>query len=135
MTAELLSITQLKHAAQQGHVQARVQVQIESIAQKETRDGKPYWELIVTDSEAKFTLRAWSDSPGYKQCCDLKRGGFIEINGEFSHNGHFGLEAKNWTCRDLEPQEREALLGGSEELREKQKCDFEWIEQTVASLG
>jgi 3'-5' exoribonuclease len=132
---DLLCITQLRRAAQQSRVEARIHVQIESIAQKETRDGKPYWELIVADSETKFTLRAWSDTPGYKQCCNLERGSFIEITGEFSCSANFGLEAKQWNCRGLEPEERESLLGGPEEVREKQKRDFEWIEKTVASLG
>src|SRR5438067_1631685 len=125
-TAELLSITQLRRAAQQERVHARVHVQIESLAQKETRDQKPYWELIVADGEGKFTLRAWSDSPGYKQCAELERGGFLEIEGEFSHSANYGIEAKQWTCRGLEPDEREALLGGSAAQREKQKCDFEF---------
>lgn len=132
--SDLLCIMQLRRAAQQGRVEARIHVQIESIAQKETRDAKPYWELIVADAETKFTLRAWSDTPGYKQCCDLERGSFIEITGEFSCSANFGLEAKQWSCRGLESEEREALLGGPTEVREKQKRDFEWIEKMVASL-
>lgn len=131
---ELLSILELRRAAQRGRIEARVQGQIESLAQKETKEGKPYWELIFADAEAKFTLRAWSDSPGYKACSALERGGFLEINGEFSVSS-FGVESKNWTCRDLEPEEREALLGGPPELREKQRRDWEWIEKCAASIG
>jgi len=132
---ELLSISELRRAAQRGRLEARVQGQIESLAQKETKDGKPYWEMIFADAEAKFTLRAWSDTPGYKACSELERGGFLEISGEFFHSAHFGVEAKQWTCRNLEPAEREALLGGPPELREKQQRDWQWIESCVASLG
>ena len=132
---DLLSISQLRRAAQQGRVFARAHVQIENLLSKETREHKPYWELLLADAEAKFTLRAWNDSPAYKQCEELERGGFLEITGEFSFNPNYGLEAKNWSCRGLEDEERAELLGGSRELREKQKRDFETIEKSVATIA
>lgn len=131
---ELHSLTSLKRATQAGRVEAKVHVQIEAIAKKETREQKPYWELIVADAESKITLRAWSDSPSYKQCDDLAQGGFLEIAGEFAHSPHFGVEAKRWTCRPLSPAERDALLAGPAELREKQRVDFETISQQADAL-
>src|SRR5581483_2636567 len=132
---DLLTITQLRRAASQGRVEAKTHAQIDSITQKETSQQKPFWEVVLADAEAKMTLRAWSDSPNYKQCAELERGGFLEISGEFTHSANFGVESKRWTCRALNDEEREALLGGPPELRDRQARDFEFITHAVASIG
>ena len=132
---ELLTITQLRRVAAQGRVEARVHAQIEALTQKETSQQKPFWELGLADAEAKLTLRAWSDSPVYKQCAELERGGFLEIGGEFTHSPNYGVESKRWTCRSLTDEEREALLGGPPELRERQARDFAFIAETTAAIA
>lgn len=132
---DFLTITQLRRAASQGRVEAEVHAQIDALTQKETREQKPFWELVLADAEAKMTLRAWSDSPSYKQCAALERGGFLGISGEFTHSANFGVESKRWTCRALTEAERDALLGGPAELRERQRRAFEFITQTTGSLA
>jgi 3'-5' exoribonuclease len=132
---ELVSISNLKRAASGGRVEAVLHVQVETITQKETKDQKPYYEIILADAEAKMTLRAWSDSPAFQSCAAMKRGEFLEISGDFVNNGSFGLDAKHWECRPLASEERDALLAGPEELREKQRLDFEFLTQTVETLG
>jgi len=131
---EILSISNLKSAAAVGHVEACVHVQVEAITQKETRDQKPYFELAVVDATSKMTLRAWSDTAAFQACSGLRRGEFLEVHGHFVKNGGFGLDARQWECRCLTPEEREALLAGPEELREKQRTDYEFIVQTVSTL-
>lgn len=131
---KLLSITELKREAGVGRVEAAIHAQVESISRKETREKKPFWEAIFADAETKFTLRAWSDSPNFAQCENLKRGDFVEVGGEFAHNGTFGIDAKRWTCRALADEERDAMLAGPVSLREKQKADYEFIAQTVDQL-
>src|SRR5438093_12389393 len=128
---ELLSIANLKRAAADGRIETKIHVQVDSILRKETRDQKPYWELLLADAEARITLRAWSDSANFAPCEQLKRGDFLEVSGEFAHNGAFGIDAKRWACRPLTDEEREALLAGPAELREKQKADYEFIERTI----
>lgn len=135
MNAELFTITDLKRAVQSGRVEASLHVQVESVERKETSSQKPYFKLVFADAGAKLTLNAWSDSPAFPQCEGLARGAFVEITGEFAHNGSFGLEAKRWTCHPLDDAGRDALLGGSEELRERQQRDFEFIVQTVDALA
>ena len=131
---DLLTITSLRRAAQEQRLEARVHAQIDAISRKETREGKPFWEVVVSDAETRLTLRAWSDSPAYPLCEGLEPGAFLEVRGEFSQNGSFGLEAKRWTCRALEPAERDALLGGPASLREKQEADFLLISSSVDAL-
>jgi len=130
----LLSITELRSAAQAGRTAARVHGQIYSLVQKETQQRKPYWELILADAETRFVLRAWNDSPTFKQCAELAQGSFLEITGEFEASPAYGLDAKTWVCRALEPDEIESLLAGPASLREKQAGDFDYIEECVERI-
>jgi 3'-5' exoribonuclease len=132
---EILPLSVLKQRAMAGRAEAAVHVQVETLVKKETRDGKPFWEVVLADAEAKITLRAWSDSPAFALCEDLAVGAFLEVVGEFAHNGGFGLDAKRWTCRELTLEERDVLLAGSPELREKQGADYALIEQAAASVA
>jgi 3'-5' exoribonuclease len=129
--AELLSIAALKRRALEGRVEAAVHGQVDALVKKETRDGKPFWELTLADAEGKLTLRAWSDAPAFALCENLAPGAFVEAAGEFTHNGSFGLDAKRWNGRELSDDERDALLAGPEPLREKQAGDFAFIEGAV----
>jgi 3'-5' exoribonuclease len=131
---ELLSIAALKSSAVENRIQAAVHGQVEALQKKETREGKPFWEVSIADAEAKLTLRAWSDTPAFTACENLVPGMFVEVTGEFARNGSFGMDAKRWMCRDLSEAERDALLAGSPALREKQAKDFEAITEGVASI-
>jgi 3'-5' exoribonuclease len=124
---DLLTIASLKRAALEGKIEARVHAQIDTLTRKDTKDGKPYWEVIVADAEGKLTLRAWSDGPAFAICQELAPGAFIEISGEFAASAAFGVDARRWTARELDPAERDAVLGGPPELRARQAADFEKI--------
>jgi 3'-5' exoribonuclease len=133
---DTLTIAALKRIAlAEGRAEGEVHAQIDSCNRKETRDGKPFFEVAFADSEAKFTLRAWSDAPVFPTCERMLGGEFVAVAGDFTHSGQFGLESKRWSLRPLTDEERAALLGGSPVIRERQAVDFAHIEQTVASLG
>jgi 3'-5' exoribonuclease len=129
-----LSIKDLKRAAADGGIEALLHAQIESIAQKETRDQKPYRELVVCDADGKLTLRAWSDTPAFVQTAELTGGDFVEISGFFISSANYGVESKRWNCRMLDAKERERLPGGSAELMARQEEDFAFVQKTVEEL-
>ena len=134
-TVETLTISQTKRAAIEGRVEALMHGQVEALVKKETKDGKPFWEVMLADAEAKMTLRAWSDAPAFAACEQLAARDFLAVTGEFTHSSGFGLDARRWTCRPLTDAEREALLAGPPAQREKQAADFALIEESVASVG
>lgn len=135
LAVEIFTIAQLKQTALAGRVEARVWGQVESLAEKATREGKPFWELILADAEAKLTLRAWSDSPAFAQCAAMETRCFLEVSGEFANQGSFGLDAKRWTARELTTEERDELLGGRSELRAKQEADFAYLNEMAVSIA
>ena len=131
---DLLTLTEVRRAAQSGPVSARVHVQVESAAPKLTRDQKPYCELSIADACDRMTLRVWSDHPQYKACTSFNSDSFIELTGEFNSHSQFGLEAQKWNVRPLTPQEKSELLQGPAELRAKQAADWEFIEKTIDTI-
>ena len=132
---DLFTITDLKREAQQGRTEARVHAQIESVTRKETRDMKPFWEITLADALGKMTLRAWSDSPNFAFCSELQAGAFLEIAGEFTFNANYGIDSKKWTLRYLQDDERDTLLAGTPEARDRQNADYEFIAQSVAAIS
>lgn len=131
---DLLTISAIKKAALQGRVAARFHAQLETAVRKQTKDGKPYWEVMLVDAEAKLSLKAWSDSPAFLLCEQISRGELLECTGEFAQNGNFGLESRQWTGRILSDEEKALFLGGPEELRKRQQNDYEYIMERVEAI-
>src|SRR5204862_6452352 len=119
----LMTLIEIRRAAQGGPVSARVHVQVESATPKLTREQQPYCELGLADACDRMTLRVWSDHVAYRACEALQVGAFIELAGQFSHHHQYGLDAKNWNVRPLNGQEIAELLAGPAELRAKQAAD------------
>jgi 3'-5' exoribonuclease len=132
---EILAIAQLKRLAGEGKIEASVHGQFDAVTRKDTREGKPFFEVSLADSEGRLTLRAWSDAPAFAFCEKFGAGVFVEVTGEFANNGTFGLDAKRWNVRELKPDERDTLLAGSETLRAKQAADFAELDALVASIA
>src|SRR3984893_15769407 len=132
---QLMTLSEIRRAAQSDPVTARVHVQVETATPKLTREQQPYCELSLADACNRMTLRVWSDHPAYKACSSLQTEDFIELTGEFHSHSQYGLEARKWTVRPLIEQERNELLQGPVDLRAKQKADSDFITQTVKSIA
>jgi 3'-5' exoribonuclease len=131
----LMTLSEIRRAAQSDPVEARVHVQVEAATPKLTREQQPYCELSLADACDRMTLRVWSDHPAYKSCSALKGEEFIELTGEFHSHSQYGLEARKWTVRPLTEQEKQQLLQGPAELRSKQATDWEFVTKTVGSIA
>src|SRR5438132_5002207 len=132
---DLMTLSEIRKAAQNGSVQARVHVQVESAAAKTTREQKPYCELGLADACDRMMLRVWSDHPDYRACDSLRVGDFIELAGEFNQHQQFGLESRNWKVRSLSEQERSDLLQGPVELRARQAADWDYVVATTKNIA
>ena len=129
-----MTLTEIRRAAQNSPVTARVHVQVESAAAELTREQQPYCKLGLADACDRMTLRVWSDHPSYKTCSGLQPEDFIEVTGEFFQS-QYGMDARKWMMRPLSDQEKNELLQGPAELREKQAADFDFIEQSVNGIA
>jgi 3'-5' exoribonuclease len=131
---DLMTLTEIRRAAQNGAVPARVHVQVESATPKLTREQQPYCELVLADACDRMTLRVWSDHPAYKACSALTTDNFVELSAEFHRHQQYGLEARKWTVRPLTDQEKNELLQGPADLRAKQNADWESIGKTIQAI-
>jgi 3'-5' exoribonuclease len=132
---DLLTLTEIRRAAQNGAVTARVHVQVESASPKLTSKQEPYCEVTLADACGRMTLRVWSNHPAYKTCTALASESFVELAGDFRVHPQYGLEADKWTVRPLTDQEKNELLEGPADLRARQAADWELILQTVQTLS
>lgn len=133
MQPALMTLSEIRRGTQERAVTARVHVQVESAVAELTREQQPYCKLGLADACDRMTLRVWSDHPAYKTCSALGGEEFIEVTGEFFQS-QYGMDARKWTVRPLDKDERDALLEGPEELRAKQARDFEFVRQTVNAI-
>jgi len=131
---ELLTLQKIREAVQTGPLEARVHVQLETVASKLTREQKPYCELGLADAGDRMTLRVWSDHPNYEACDSLQSGEFVEIAGEFYQHQQYGLDVRRWTTHQLNGEEQTQLLQGPPELRARQATDWEFIISSSAAI-
>jgi 3'-5' exoribonuclease len=134
MSSFSLSIEELKQRTASDRGRVAIQGQIDSVIEKQTREQKPYIEILLRDFTASFVLRVWSDHPSYFFAQGLRGGSFVEVEGEFSINSAFGLEAKNWTIRHLTSAEQAELIAGPSNSREKQELDYSGIRSFADSI-
>jgi 3'-5' exoribonuclease len=134
MSSFSLSIEELKQRTASDRGRVAIQGQIDNVIEKQTREQKPYIEILLRDFTASFVLRVWSDHPAYFFAQGLRGGSFVEVDGEFSISSAFGLEAKNWTIRHLTAAEQAELIAGPSSSREKQELDYSGIRSFADSI-
>ena len=132
---ELQTLAALKTSADLQPIAGCVHVQLESVSNKFTREGKPFLELLFVDATSQIVLRIWSDHPEYQSHAGLPAGSFHQLVGEFFRNGTFGIDVRKFRLQELEDHEREALLSGPEELRNKQLADYTEILRLVETIS
>jgi hypothetical protein len=132
-TMNLLTLTEIRRATQNGATSARVHVQVESATRKLTREQQPYCELTLADACDRMTLRVWSDHPAYKTCSALTSQDFIELTADF-YQSQYGLDARKWTVRPLDRAGKNELLQGPADLRAKQTADFQFVRETMTNI-
>jgi len=132
---DLLTVRQLKQVASTAPQPYRIHVQVELNAVKETSQGKPYHELKLTDGTESLTWRVFDGSHLFSAAADLKKAEWIELAAHWVDTGKFGLDARSAVMRLLEDEEIQALLGGDEDSRERQRTDYGSIVDFVASIA
>ena len=131
---EMTGITGLRTAGKDGWVRAAVPVLVDAVVEKASRDGKTYLEVQLCDALDRFVLRVWADNAHYDTCQSLAVGACLRLEGEFHLHPNFGLEARKWTFRALEGEEKETFLAGPAELRARQGADYDFIASEIDGL-
>lgn len=131
---EKLTISEIKETAAANPGNYVLHGQISGIHRKLTKNNKPYFEIEIADSTGSLKLKAWQDSNAFTQSESLQGNEWIKVQGHWSNN-EYGIDARDWEIKELEPKEIEETLAGDEQTREKQNQDYLYIEQLCNSLG
>lgn len=107
--------------------------QIESVAEKKTKDGKPYYDLAVADGTGRIALKVWDNHPAFWFCKGVEAGDFISLLGTFV-KGKYGLESADWRGCELLEDEVEELLNGTQERREFLEDRWVRIQRLAVSI-
>jgi 3'-5' exoribonuclease len=131
---EITDIATLRKNAQAGRVRALLPVLVESVAEKSSKDGKPFLEIQLVDALDRFVLRVWSDNGQFAVAQELAAGACLQLEGEFAVHPQFGLEAKRWSFAPLTGEAKEEFLAGPADLRVRQEEDYAFIAVEVDGL-
>ena len=130
-----LTISELKKSVrQQSPLEAGIHAQVERITLKEAANGKPFFEVVLRDGGDSMTLRAWADTTAFEACQTVDKGGFVGINGNFSHSTAFGLDARGWEMTALPEDAVNSLLEGTSHRQSLLEGAFERITGAVSSI-
>jgi len=129
-----MEISALRSAGKDAWIRAAVAAAVEAVVEKASKDGKPYLEVQLCDARDRFALRVWSDNGQYDAARSLASGACLCLEGEFHVHPVFGLEARRWSFRALEGEEKQNFLAGPADLRARQEEDYDFIAAEVAGL-
>ena len=129
-----LTILDMKALCASDTLHASVHAQIESIQQKQTKTGKPYYEYTLRDAAGAVTLKAWQDTAGFAAVDHLEPDKFVVVTGEWA-TSQYGVECKDWTIHELGRDAVETLLAGTGELKTKQDEDWRSIVAFIDEIG
>ncbi|MFI0348157.1 MAG: HD domain-containing protein [Chthoniobacterales bacterium] len=130
-----VTIKELRNLTRDGaSCEALIPAQAESITLKETAQGKPFYEVNLRDATGNLTLRAWSDKAAFSSCQKLTSGDFVQVTGNFSNTGSFGIDAPGWKIEPLSEEGTMRLLEGSTQQQAASDANYQLIVTTVESI-
>lgn len=131
---DLLTLRQLKQVADPTPQPYRVQVQVEAVTTRETREGKPFLEVKLTDGTEAMTWRVFDGNPLFAEAVEMRKESWIELTAHWTGT-KYGPEPRNATLRMLKDDEVVLLLAGSDEARDRLQADYVTIEGFVQCMA
>ena len=129
-----LPIAALKSLAASNPGEYEVHAQVVASEARETRGGKPYFEVTLSDSGGTIKIKVWQDSPGFSFAETLQEEHWVSATGFWSVND-YGLDVRDCALRLLKDEEITGVLAGDEATRAKQAADYTYIESSCSELS
>ena len=120
-----LTITQLRQQTATEPLSASFDAQLERKAERETKTGKPYYEIFLVDGTGEMKLKVWENRPQYQALKELDDGTLLRFSGDWTQN-QYGIDSSKWDMRLLNESEGKDFLSGDPETRSRQDAD--WVD-------
>ncbi|MGB0774837.1 MAG: HD domain-containing protein, partial [Akkermansiaceae bacterium] len=118
-----LTISALKKSTDSTPLSASFDAQLERKAERETKTGKPFYEITLVDGTGDMKLKVWDNRPQFRALQDLADGTLLRLSGEWTQN-QYGVDSSKWDMRLLSDDEAKGFLTGDEETVARQDTDW-----------
>lgn len=129
-----LTISQLRQQTSSDPLSASFDAQLERRLERETKGGKPYYEIFLVDGTGEMKLKIWDNKPQFKALESLDDGVLLRFSGEWTQN-QYGIDSAKWDMRLLNESEGKDFLSGDPETRKRQDADWDDILQMTAGIA
>jgi 3'-5' exoribonuclease len=129
-----LTISALKQTTGDTPVSASFDVQLERMAERETKTGKPFYEITLVDATGDMKLKVWENRPQFRALDDISDGTLLRISGDWTQN-QYGVDSNKWDMRLLNEDEAREFLAGDAETCARQEADWADIWEMTTSIS
>lgn len=128
------SLTQLQILAAEAPTQGTVHAQISRKETRQTKTGRPYLEITLSDVAANVSVKIWDNAPWYPQFLAVDIESYAAVTATWQ-SGTYGMEMSQADLRPLTGEEEAELLAGGEELCRRQQEDWACICDLVDTMA
>ncbi|MBT8043864.1 MAG: HD domain-containing protein [Verrucomicrobiae bacterium] len=129
-----LTISSLKQTTGDTPLSASFDAQLERKAERETKTGKPFYEISLVDGTGELKLKVWENRPQFRALDDIADGTLLRFSGDWTQN-QYGVDSQKWDMRLLNEGEAADFLAGDPETRARQEKDWADIESMLNDIA
>lgn len=129
-----LTIASLKQTAGTSALSASFDAQLERRVERETKTGKPFYEIFLVDGTGEMKLKVWDNRPQFGALQEIADGSLLRFSGEWTQN-QYGLDSGKWDMRRLNETEGAEFLAGDPETKARQDGDWADIERMLGEVA
>ena len=129
-----LTIACLKQTAGTSALAASFDAQLERRVERETKTGKPFYEIFLVDGTGEMKLKVWDNRPQFGALQEIADGSLLRFSGEWTQN-QYGLDSGKWDMRRLNETEGAEFLAGDPETKARQDADWADIERMLGEIA
>lgn len=129
-----LTISSLRQNTGSIPLSARFDAQLERRVERETKGGKPFFEIYLVDGTGEMKLKVWDNLPQFRALEEIADGTLLRFSGDWTQN-QYGLDSGKWEMGLLNETEAAEFLAGDPETKARQDKDWADIERMLAVIA
>lgn len=129
-----LTISSLKQSTGDTPLGASFDAQLERRAERETKAGKPFYEITLVDGTGDLKLKVWENRPQFRALDDIADGTLLRVSGDWTQN-QYGVDSGKWDMRLLNDDEAKQFLAGDAETCARQDADWSDILEMTGGIA
>ncbi len=129
-----MTISQLRQGTGVDALSASFDAQLERKSERETKTGKPFYEIFLVDGTGEMKLKVWENRPQFRALDDIPDGTLLRLSGEWTQS-QYGIDSAKWDMRLLNETEGSNFLVGDPETRARQDADWADILEMTGAIA